>query len=234
MAGKGSAEDGFFMSDDSFIREVNEELRQDQVKALWRRFGPVAIGVAALAVLGTAGYVAYDNWSAARANRSGDAFAQALALADEGKAEEALKALDELEKSGYGAYPLLARLRAATALAESGKPEEAIKEFDAVADNRSAPEAIRDIARLRAGLLLVDHGSYADVAARVEALATDTNPMRFSAREALGLAAWKEGDAEKALTLFGEITDDPQAPAGVRQRAEMMSELIAGSGGETG
>ncbi len=34
------------MTDDSFFREVNEEIRQDQARALWNRFGPVARAVA--------------------------------------------------------------------------------------------------------------------------------------------------------------------------------------------
>lgn len=222
------------MSDDSFIREVNEELRQDQLRSLWRRFGPFVIAAAALVVLATAAYVGYERWIESRANRSGDAFARALELAEQGNRDEALSALEELESSGYGAYPLLARLRAATTLAEEGRVEDAIAKLDAVAGDGSAPGAIRDIARLRAALLLVDHGSYEDVASRVEPLTADGNPMRHTAREALALAAWKEGDRDNAMALFGQIIDDPQAPAGTRQRAEMMSELIAGSGGESG
>ncbi|MDZ5698887.1 tetratricopeptide repeat protein [Chelativorans sp. M5D2P16] len=222
------------MSDDSFIREVNEEFRQDQMKSLWRRYGALAVGIAALLILATASWVGYDYWSTSRANQAGDAFAQALELADEGQTEEALAALEELETSGYGDYPMLARLRAATLLAEAGRYEEAVAKFDAVAANGSAPAAIRDLANLRAGLILVDHGSYADVAARVEALTDDDNPMRHTAREALALAAWKEGDRENALALFEQIIDDPRAPSGTRQRAEMMSELIAGSASESG
>ena len=68
------AKHGSHMSDDSFIREVNEELRQDQFKSLWRRFGPIAIGAAVLLVLATAGYVGYERWTSSRANASGDAF----------------------------------------------------------------------------------------------------------------------------------------------------------------
>jgi len=223
------------MSDDSFIREVNEELRQDQMKALGRRYGPIAIGVAVLVVLGTAAWVAYDHWSTSRANASGDRFAQALELAGEGNSQEALKILEELESSGSGAYPILARLRAATTLAESGDTDGAIARFDEVANDSSVPEAIRDMARLRAALLLVDHGSYADVAARVEALSADTNPMRHIAREAMALAAWKEGNRDNALSLFGQIADDEQAPAGARQRAQMMMDLISGTApGESG
>ncbi|WP_011580034.1 MULTISPECIES: tetratricopeptide repeat protein [Chelativorans] len=223
------------MSDNSFIREVNEELRQDQMRVLWRRYGPIAIGLAALLVLGMAAWVAYDHWWTSRANESGDRFAQALELAEEGNSQEALQLLEELENSGAGAYPVLARLRAATTLADSDDIDGAITKFDEVANDAAVPAAIRDVARLRAALLLVDHGSYADVAARVETLSADTNPMRHIARETMALAAWKEGNRENALSLFGEIADDEQAPAGARQRAEMMMDLISGTAtGEAG
>ncbi len=218
------------MSDDSFIREVNEEMRQDQARALWDRFGPLALGVAVLVVLATAGSVGYNYWTETRANRSGDAFSQALALANDGKNDEALGALQALEADGYGAYPLLARMRAATVLAAKGDFAGAVAGFDAVAADNSIPPAIRDMASLRAAYLLVDNGSYADVAARAEALTADTNPLRHSAREALGLSAWKEGRSSDALKLFEQIAADDAAPRNTRQRATLMAELIRGSG----
>ena len=218
------------MSDDSFIREVDEELRQDKFNALWRRYGVWLITAAVLVVLGTASFRAYDYWKETRANSSGDAFLQALTLANERKSDEALKALEALQQDGYGSYPLLARMRAATVLAEKGDLEAAVAEFDAVAADGSIAEAIRDMARLRAALLLVDTGSYADVASRAEVLAVDGNALRHSAREALGLAAWKEGKFEDALKLFEQINNDNEAPRNLRQRASVMAELIRGSG----
>ena len=218
------------MSDDSFIREVNEELRQDQFQSLWRRFGPVAIGAAVLLVVATAGYVGYERWTSSQANASGDAFSQALDLARQGETAEALAAFEELEGSGYGSYPLLARMRAATVLSADGDADGAVAAFDEIAADKSVTDVIADTARLRAGLILVDHGSYADVAARVETLTADGNALRHTAREALGLAAWKEGKRDDALTLFQQISGDAAAPRNTRQRAEMMVELILGSG----
>ena len=218
------------MSDDSFFREVNEEMRQDQARALWNRYGPIAIALAVAIVLGTAAWVAYDYWATSRANRSGDAFSQALTLAEEGKHDEALGALQQLEENGYGAYPLLARMRSATLLAEKGEFEAAVAAFDAVAADDSIPASISDIARLRAALILVDHGSYADVSARVETLTTETNTLRHAAREALGLAAWKEGKLADALKLFEQIASDEAAPRNTRERATLLTELIRGSG----
>lgn len=218
------------MSDDSFIREVNDEMRRDQAQALWDRFGPAILGLAILVVLGTAAFVGYRYWDETRANRSGDAFSQALKLANDGKSDDALTALQQLEKDGYGAYPLLARMRAATVKADKGDFTAAVADFDGVAADTAIPQGIRDMARLRAALLLVDHGSFADVSSRVEALTADNNTLRHTAREALGLAAWKEGKTQDALKLFDQIAADDGAPRNARQRATLMSELIRGSG----
>jgi hypothetical protein len=218
------------MSDDSFFREVDQELRQDKAKDLWDKYGPLAIGAAVAIVLATAVWVAWDYWTQTQANQSGDAYLQALTHAREGRTEEARAALAALEADGYGAYPVLARMRGATLLAEAGDHDGAVSAFDSVAADGAVPIAIRDMARLRAGLLLVDHGSYADVASRVEALTVETSPLRHTAREALGLSAWKEGRSADAGTLFDQISDDEGAPLNMRRRAELMSELIRGSG----
>ncbi len=218
------------MSDDSFIREVNDEIRREKAQVLWDRFGPALLGLAILVVLGTAVFVGYRYWDESRANRSGDAFSEALKLANDGKNDEALTALEQLEKDGYGAYPLLARMRAATVKADKGDFAAAVADFDGVAADTAIPQGIRDMARLRAALVLVDNGSLADVSSRVEALTSDNNTLRHTAREALGLAAWKAGKAQDALKLFDQIAADDGAPRNARQRATLMSELIRGSG----
>lgn len=218
------------MSDDSFIREVNEEIRSARAKQIWQNFGPILIGSAVALVIGTAAWVGYQNWTESKASASGDKFLAALDLASAGKNNEALAALDDLEKTGYGSYPVLARLRAASLQAQKGDAAAAVTAFDAVSADNGVPAALRDIARLRAAYLLVDTGSYDDVAKRAEPLSADGNAMRFSAREALGLAAWKAERFDDAAKLFGQIADDGQAPANIRQRANTMLDLMRSAG----
>lgn len=218
------------MSDDSFFREVDQELRQDQAKAIWDRYGTYLIGAAVAIVLATAAWVGFDYWRTSSANASGDAYLQALDLARDGRTEEAKTALADLERDGYGSYPVLARMRTATLHAEAGDHAAAVEAFDAVAADSSVVQSIRDMAKLRAGLLLVDNGDYDDVSSRVEALAVETNALRHSAREALALAAWKAGRLADAATLFDQINDDQGAPQNIRRRSQLMSELIRGSG----
>lgn len=218
------------MSDDSFIREVNEEMRRAQAQAIWDRFGPATIVLAILIVLGTAIYVAYDYWDRSRANASGDKFSQALLLANQNKSDEAIAALKDLEDAGYGAYPILARMRTATELVDKADFKGAVAGFDAVAADTAIPMAIRDMARLRAAFVLVDNGSVDEVSTRVQPMLEDTNPLRHSAREALALADWKAGKAADALKLFDQIGQDEAAPRNTRERANVMGELIRGSG----
>lgn len=214
------------MSDDSFIREVDEELREDTIKKLWQAYGLYIVGAALAIVLGTAAWTGWDYWTRSQANASGDQFSLALDQAASGETEAAAKTLEELEKNGYGAYPVLARLRAATLLADKGDKAAAIAALDAVAADGAVPASIQDMAKLRAAYLLVDSGAAADVAARAEALSSDTNPLRHAAREALGLAAWKDGRSADAAKLFKQIADDEQAPQNARERARLMTELL--------
>lgn len=216
--------------DDSFIREVNEELRSDQMKAIWMRFGGLIVALAALIVLGTVGKVGYDYWQETSSSQSGDAFLAALNLARDNKSDEALAALTALEKDGYGSYPVLARLRSATLQAQKGETEAAITAFSEIGKDTRIPPALRDAARLRAAYLLVDHGTYEQVSSEVEQLAVPQNTMRHSAREALGLAAYKAGDFAKAKSWFQQITDDTESPRGVVGRAQMLLDVIAASG----
>jgi hypothetical protein len=221
------------MSNDSFIREVNEELRQDKLKAVWTRYGLLIAGVVVAILVGTAAWVGWTSWNEQRANRSGDAFSQALDLAEAGRNDEALEALRALEADGYGSYPVLARMRQATVMSDAGDFDGAVAAFDSVAADTAIPQSIRDMARLRAALVLVDHGTAAQVAERTQPLIDDANAMRHSAREAMGLAAWKEGDTATATQMFERITADGQAPANLRQRAELMLELLRGSAAAT-
>ena len=218
-------------NNDSFIREVNEELRSDQVRNVWTRFGPVIVAVAVLIVVGTASWRIYEYFQDQRATDTGDRFIAALDLASKGDHDAAMKALADVEKDGHGAYPVLARFRVATLKAEAGDAKGAAEAFSAIGDDTSVPEALRDVARVRAGLLLVDLSDYKAVSDEVEALAVAGNPLRNSAREALGLAAYKAKDLGKAREWFEQITEDTEAPRNISTRAQIMLDDITASQG---
>ena len=219
------------MSDDSFFREVNEELRQDRVKALWTRFGAYILAAIAIVLLATIAVVAWDRYQASLASASGDRYLAALKLAQSGQPDQAVTDLQKIAQDGYGSYPDLARMSIGAVLADEKKPAEAVAVFDKVANDSGAPQPMRDMASVRAAYILVDAGSLAEVRDRVERLSGDSEPLRFPAREAIALAAWKAGDTDTAKPLFQQLVDDQGTPNGIRTRARVMLDLI--QSGET-
>ncbi len=181
-------------------------------------------------VLGTAGHRLWTHWDTTQASDAGDKFLAALTLADQGKRDEAEAALQALEQDGlrclWHSRPLPCGVRFS--------PKRVTPRVPLPRSRRSATmprsEAVRNTAKVRAAWLLVDTGSYEDVSAMVEAMATPTNAMRHAAREALGLAAYKAGDMTRAREWFEQIVEDAEAPRNVANRAQMLLDNIKASG----
>ncbi|MEO8668362.1 MAG: tetratricopeptide repeat protein [Bauldia sp.] len=212
------------MSD--IFREVDEDIRREQYKKLWDRYGIYVIGLAVIIVVATAGYRGWVYWQEKQAQTTGDRFAAALALADAGNHADAEAALAAIVTEGSGGYPTLARFRIASEKASAGDKTGAVAEFDKVAADSSTPPLIKDMARLRAALILTETASLADLQARIGDLAATGNPWRSSAREFLGLAAWRAADYATAQKYYRQIADDEQKPRDIATRTEMMLSLL--------
>lgn len=214
------------MSDDLIFREVDEDLRQEQLHKLWKRYGVYVIAVAVAIVVGVAGYKGWVWYQERQAEQSGVRFEAALQLAAEGKEAEARQAFNELAEDGSGDYPLLARFAAAAAKAQSGDRAGAAADYEALANDAGDP-VLRDLARVKAALILVDTESYESLEQRLSGITEEANPWRNAAWEVLGLAAYRAGDVEKAADAFEQIASDFEASQEMRQRAQMMLALMA-------
>lgn len=211
------------MSDESLFREVDEEVRQEQFKKLWARYGKVVIGLCLLVIIGVAGYQGWRYWQQKQSEEAGDAFFSAAELASSGKADEALKQYQTITKTGFAD---LARLRQAAALAQQGKTDDAVKLYDAVAADGAVDASLRDLARIRAAASLANTANLADLETRLKPFDVEGNPWRNIAREIIAATAFRLKDYTAADRAVQEILGDPTAPANLRQRAQMMASLL--------
>ncbi len=210
------------------FQEVDEEVRREQLKKLWERYGAYLVAACILVVVGVGAWRGYEWWQTKQAAQSGAAFEQAVTLAEAGKHQEAAAAFAKLSTDGTGGYRVLARLREAAELARTD-PKAAVAAYDAIGADGRAGQVVQDLAAVRAGLLLVDNAPYAEILQRLEPASAPDRVFRHSAREILALSAWKAGDMAAARRWTEMIISDPQTPPGPRSRAEMLSELIAAS-----
>lgn len=219
------------MSNENIFREIDEELRTDRMRALWRRFAPFVIGGAVAIVALVAvneGWSWYTNSQSATAS---EALYSAFDAAEAGDLEQAQTQLEALAADGSGGYPALAEFRQAALLAEQGDTAGAVAAYDGLANTQSNTR-LRELSLLLAANILVDSGTLADVEARIGTLASEDNQMRRVARELLGLAQYKAGDYAAAQASFEAVINDPLAQAAMRNRmayylAQMLSEGVA-------
>jgi hypothetical protein len=211
------------------FQEVDEEVRRDQLKKLWDRYGNLVIALCVLIVVAVGAWRGYEWWQIRKAGEAGAAFENAVVLAEAGKHQEAEAAFAKLASDGTAGYRTLARLREAAELARTDKSA-AVKAYDDIAADKSAGEVIEELAAVRSGFLLVDTAPYSEMRTRLEPLTAPDKTFRHSARELLALSAWKSGDMDAAKQWTGIIITDPQSPQGTRSRAEVLSELIAAGG----
>jgi hypothetical protein len=121
----------------------------------------------------------------------------------------------------------LARLHVAGAAAAAGNKAEAQAAFDAVAADSSIDQLLRDYARLQSVALIVDTADFTEVQNRLNPLLGDSNAWRQSARELLGLAAYRAGRLDDARQTFLGLAADEKTPASMRERANLVMGLIS-------
>ena len=218
------------MSQDNIFREVDEELRGDRMRALWRRLAPFVIGAAVAVVALVAVNEGWSWYHSNNAANSSDELYAAFDLVEGDDLAGAQAQLDQLIANGSGSYPVLAEFRKAGVLAREGKSAEAVAAYDALANNQSNAH-LRELALVMAGTILVDSGSVSDVEARVGSITAEGSALRNAAREAMGLAQYKAGDFAAAQQSFEAVVNDGDTQSAVRNRmgyylAQMRAEGV--------
>jgi hypothetical protein len=212
------------VTDESLFREVDEEVRQDEYKKLWDRYGTYFTGLAVACIAAVGGFQGYQYYQRSQSEAAAIVYQEAVKKAADGKTEDALSALKAVKHAGFAQ---LARLREASLLADKGETQQAVATYDAIAADASVDPALQDLARIRAGYLLVDTAKPDELLTRLGKFDKDGETWRHQAREIFGLSAWRVADYTMADRYMNALFADPETPSDMRQRAQVMVQLIA-------
>jgi len=210
---------------DSFVREVDESLRQDRMLAIAQRYGPWLIGAFVVLLIGVAGWIGWRDWRASQAREHGDEYAAAQQLAAQGNLEQAKTEFERLREEGPRVYRVMARLEHGAILEMQGDLQGALAEFDRAAEEANDP-IMRDTARLRAAYIVADTQDFAALQERLEPLIQSESRLSYLARELLGIEAWEAGNLDLARTTLQNLTLAFDAPEAVQERAQIALSVI--------
>ena len=214
-------------TDEAFLREVDEELRRDQLASVWTRYGRWMVAAVVLALAAFGGFI---YWQYHQGEVAGDQGEKLQKVYDDLVAQNVAATkvpLDDLAGSKIPGYRAMARFTQADILLQSKDLKGAAAKFAEIAGDASAGQPIRDLALIRQTSAEFDTLKPDVVISRLRPLAVKGNPWFGSAGELVGAAYIKMNKPNLAATLFRQMANDETVPESIRHRASTIAETMS-------
>ena len=210
-------------SSDTFLREVDENLRRDQARDFAKRYGKWVAAAVVLFLAAVAGWLYWQNQQREKAAEQSVELSQIFTDIGQGRNQTVPQRLDRIAENGGDVTRATALFTRAAVALEQNDRKTAIAKFKEVHGDEGLPEPYRDLALIRATSLEFDSLKPEEVIARLEPLSKAGNPWFGSAGELTAMAYLKQGKNAQAGQLFAAIAADRQVPESVRARAVQIA-----------
>lgn len=210
---------------ETFLKEVDDELRREQITNFFTRYGWWIIGGLVLVLGAVGGWLWWSSRQAAERENAGENLVAAVAQLETGRqgyaaAKAQIDGLAGSNVEGYRAAALFAR---ASGQAQSGDIAGAVATYRAIADDQSLDQVYRDAAVIRRTQLEFDRVQPQEVIRRMTPMANGESAWASAAAELVGAAHLKMNRPDLAGPVFVRIARDTNAPETLRQRASYMA-----------
>lgn len=208
---------------EAFYREVDEEVRREQLTGYWKRYGWAMIAGIVLLLAGIGGYLWWQQRQQVQAGKHGEVMTAAFDDIQAGKMKEAGAKLDQLAKEDSAGYRAAAMLTKADLAIQTNDQAGAVAAFRKIADDAELPDPYRNLALVRMTAVQFDTLNPDVVIKRLQPLAKAGNPWFGSAGEMVAIAYIKQNKPQLAAPIFAALAKDENVPASLRSRAVQMA-----------
>jgi hypothetical protein len=210
---------------ETFLREVDENLRRDQMRDFAKKYGNWIIAALILFLAASGGFIWWQQHQVKRSEAQVEEISTIYRDIGAGNSAKAPKQLDELAKSGNKAIRASALFTSAALALEKNDHKLAIAKYREISGDGGLPQSYRDAALIRQTALEFDQIKADEVISRMSPFAKPGNAWFGTAGEMTALAMIKQGKKDEAGRLFAAIAKDKSVPDAIRAR----SVQIAGS-----
>ncbi len=210
-------------SGDTFLREVDENLRRDELQGLAKKYGGWLVGGLLLFLAGVGGWLYWQDRQRSESAEQSEVLAQTYADVGASKMATVPQRLDTLATDGGDVVRATALFARAAVAIEQNDRKLALSKYREIADDTSLAQPHRDLALLRGTTLEFDSIKPEEVIARMQPLAKPGLPWFGSAGELTAMAYIKQGKKLEAGRLFAAIAADKQVPDSIRARAVQVA-----------
>jgi len=208
---------------ESFLREVDENLRRDQARDFAKKYGGWLIAAVVLFLAAVGGWLYWQQYQQKQAEAQSEELTKIYSQIGAGQTKQAQQGLQGLESSGNSVVRTLALLTEAAVALDANDKATAIAKYNAVANDSRAPQPYRDVALIRSVGMQFDQMKPEDVISRLQPLTKPGEPWFGTAGELTAMAYIKQGNKAAAGKLFAAIAADNNAPPTLRSRSAQIA-----------
>jgi hypothetical protein len=208
---------------ETFVREVDENLRRDQWRDFFKNHGNWLIAGVVLFLAASGGMIWWKQHQVEQSGKQVEELAQVFKDIGDGKEGQASQKLDELSSDGSKAVAASARFARAALAIQHNDTKAAIAAYKDLAADSGLPKSYRDAALIRQSTLEFDQLAPQDLITRLQPLTKQGEPWFGSAGELTALALAKQGKRGEAGQLFATIAKDKTVPDPLRERAAQLA-----------
>lgn len=210
-------------SNDSFTREVDENLRRDQMQEFARTYGIWLIAGVVLLLAAVGGWLYWQNHQRQETARQTEELHAVFGDIAAGRIDQVPQRLEGLKEARSDVVRASAILTQAAVALERNQRDQAIAGYRGLAGDASMPQIYRDAATIRGTAVEFDSLEPEEVIARLQPLAQAGNPWFGSAAEMTAMAYLRQNKTAEAGRLFAAIAADRQLPETLRSRAVQIA-----------
>ena len=208
---------------ETFVREVDENLRRDQLRESAERYGKWIVAAVILFLAAVGGYIYWQHRQNEQAVADSEAMSAALDKVGSGNVKGAEADMIPLSESSNDVTRSTAMLARAAFAIQRNDRKAATELFNKVAADEDAPQPLRDLATVRATMTSFDSMKPDEVITRLKPLVEPGKPFFGTAGELTAMAMLAKGDRAGAGQLFARIAADRQVPESIRSRAVQVA-----------
>ena len=208
---------------ESFLREVDENLRRDQARDFAKKYGGWLIAAVVLFLAAVGGWLYWQQYQQKQAEAQSEELTKIYSQIGAGQTKQAQQGLQGLESSGNSVVRTLALLTEAAVALDANDKATAIAKYNAVANDSHAPQPYRDVALIRSVGMQFDQMKPEDVISKLQPLTKPGEPWFGTAGELTAMAYIKQGNKAAAGKLFAAIAADNNAPPTLRSRSAQIA-----------
>ena len=209
------------------FQEVDEELREEKYKSIWRKFRYYLIGGLILFILGIAVNAFWKDYNLKEINERSERFFTAIEMAQEDKVN-AITLLEEFanqeeKNSEYNA--LIARFTEAAIRRSEKDFNGALVIYQSLEEN-NVSNFYEDYAKLSSVEMLIALNNKKDAKLILDDLISNTSDLKYIAMEYMGYLEIDEGNFSKARTIFTNIADDALSSVNMKNRSKEVLSIL--------